>query len=97
MDLALDEVDGAVPPVEWLISTVCEAFQVPPSVAKAELTANPRLVLDILDLRRYAQAKADVAAADENAKISQWALTWVMDVHEEIVRRRKAQRERDGD
>ena len=74
-------------PVEWFISVVAEAFACTPSVARAEIERDPRLVLDVLDLRRYARAKVEVEQATKDNQASEWAKKWVFDVQLERQKR----------
>jgi len=51
-------VEGAQAPEQWLISRVCEEFGCLPSEAVVEIEEGPtQLVLDIMELRAYANAK----------------------------------------
>ena len=58
---SLDGVEGAIPPAEWLLSCVCEAFGVPPVIGGG-VDQPMALALDIMELRAYARAKQ---AADD--------------------------------
>lgn len=84
----MDEVEGGPPvPVEWFVSVVAEAFGCTPSVARAEIERDPRLVLDVLDLRRYARAKVEVEHATKDSEASEWAKKWVFDIQHERQKR----------
>lgn len=54
-------MEGHWPPEEWLISRICEEFGCLPSQAVEEFEDGPtQLVLDVMTLRAYAQAKVAV-------------------------------------
>jgi len=55
-------------PEEWLISIVAEEFHITPRQARRELDEDDGLILDILDLRSFARAHADVKAATSAGK-----------------------------
>lgn len=59
-------MEGWEPPEEWLVARVCEEFGCLPSEAVAELYDGPtQLVLDVIELRAYAGAKAVVEQGGE--------------------------------
>lgn len=74
--------------MEWFIGRICEEFRCVPSVAVREIERDPRLVLDIMELRRYARAKAEVENATEEADASEWAKKWVFTIQQMRQRRR---------
>ena len=56
-------------PEQWLVSRICEEFGCKPSEAVQELQEGPtQLVLDIMELRAYVQAKRTVEQVYEAAK-----------------------------
>ena len=62
-------MEGGDLPEEWLISRICEEFGCLPSQAVEELYEGPtQLVLDIIEIRAYAQAKRTVEQVYEAAK-----------------------------
>jgi len=62
-------VEGQDAPEEWFVSRVCEEFGCLPSEALAELQDGPtRLVLDVMELRAYAEAKRAVEQIYKEAK-----------------------------
>ena len=69
-------MEGCEPPEEWLIARVCEEFQIPPSQAERELTHDPELVFEILQLRAYERAKR---AYDGLSKLPEAARGEVLD------------------
>jgi len=88
----------AEPPVEWLVSRVCEEFGCLPRAAVAELYDDPELMaLTILRLRAYARAKQDI----DNAKRPQDmptgpAADLVWEIQAEIAAERKAAKDEHG-
>jgi phage tail protein X len=62
-------VEGAQAPEQWLVSRVCEEFGCLPSEALVEIEEGPtQLVLDIMELRAYANAKRIVEQVYEASK-----------------------------
>ena len=62
-------MEGAQAPEQWLVSRVCEEFGCLPSEAIVEIEEGPtQLVLDIMELRAYANAKQVVDQVYEAAK-----------------------------
>lgn len=59
--------DPVRPPVEWIISRVCEEFHVDPLRAVQLWRRNRALVVAVMDLRAYARAydRVDRARDDE--------------------------------
>lgn len=59
-------MEGYQPPELWLVSRICEEYHCLPSQAIQELWKGPsQLVLDIMELRAYAQAKSLVERGGE--------------------------------
>jgi hypothetical protein len=52
-------------PYEWLVSRVCESFSCTPPVAEELLETDPEMVLDILQLRAYAETKQALDRAQD--------------------------------
>lgn len=82
------EEDGAAPEA-WLISRLCEEFGCRPSEALDEPAG---LTLEIMELRAYARAKAELEAAQKEEDVPRTPMVErVWEVQGEIWKRRQAQ------
>lgn len=78
------------PPPLWWISQACEAFHCTPSQARAEAADD---VLEILELREYANAKALLAQEDvDESLVSEFGKHWVTLITRDEAERKKAAR-----
>jgi hypothetical protein len=51
--------------VEWFVSQVAESFHISPLQARAEIEDDPAFVIDVMEMRAFAAAKADVDRMDD--------------------------------
>lgn len=83
------EEDGAAPEA-WLISRLCEEFGCRPSEALDEPAA---LTLEIMELRAYARAKAELEAAQKEEDVPRTPMVErVWEVQHALLQRRNASR-----
>jgi hypothetical protein len=93
LHLALDDPTHP-PPLEWVVSRVCEEFGCLPTRALWELEHEPDgLALTIIKLRAYAATKAAIDRATDEKEIPKGALAdLVLDVTTELVKERVQRR-----
>jgi len=90
LHLALDGVEGASAPIEWIISRVCEEFHCLPSQAEAELDNPDSIALEIIQLRAYAKTKAQIDRAKSEDDMPDGPMVdLVFDIQAELFQRQK--------
>lgn len=86
----LNGVEGAQPPDEWVLGQIADAFGCP-LVAGGAVEQPIALALDIMELRAYARAKAELEAAKDESDVAVTpSIEMVWRVQHELLRRRRA-------
>ncbi len=80
---------SAPPPPRWLVSRVCEEFHCLPAQAEQELDRDFDGVLEVIELRAYAQTRARLMSAQNEEQAPKGKMAdLVMDIEFALIQER---------